>query len=336
MARNKPFMFDYSFDDGADENRQAEIEARRRAMEEAEANRPPTFSVEELETAKTEAHAAGRQEGMADAMAGIEQQVARTLDAVFSRVPKVFEQHHAWTQTLEADALRLAHTVMRKVSPELVREHELPEVEHVIREAFSFLTEQPKVMIRVAAELESALSEKVNLMASRVGYEGQVVLVGDPELAIDDCRVSWQAGAVERGLDDTWGQIDEIVNRTLASQQNRHSDNTSTRPTATPDQATEDAGQNTPDAPTDDPVADSSEAPTGPAAAPETTDPAPDEANDAQAGTTGADGSEAPSSDTPLSDIPAPDASTPEASKRDASMIDTADTPDSVDPDAET
>lgn len=221
MARNKPFMFDYSFDDGADEARLAEIDAERRAAEEAEANRPPTFSVEEMEAAKTQAHTLGRQEGMADAMAGIEQQMARTLDAVFSRVPKVFEEHAAWTQTMEGDALRLAHTLMRKLAPELVREHELPEVEHVIREAFGFLTEQPKVMIRVAAELEEALSDKVDLMASRVGYEGQVVLVGDPELAIDDCRVSWQAGAVERALEDIWGQVDEIVDRGLTSQQQR-------------------------------------------------------------------------------------------------------------------
>ena len=51
-------------------------------------------------------------------------------------------------------------------------------------------------MIRVASQLEDALADKVNLMASRIGYEGQVVMVGDPELQEDDCRVSWQAGAV--------------------------------------------------------------------------------------------------------------------------------------------
>lgn len=221
MARARPFTFDYSFDAGADERRKAEELAKRRAAEEAAANRPPTFTVEELEQARTEAHALGRQEGMADAMAGIEQQVGRTLDTMFSRLSKVFEQHAAWTRTMETDAARLALTVMRKLAPQLCRGRELPEVERVVREAFGFLTEQPKVMVRVAPDVAEALRDRVELMASRVGYEGQVVLVGDPELPADDCRVSWQAGAVERSLDDTWEQIDQIVERALAGQPER-------------------------------------------------------------------------------------------------------------------
>ena len=221
MARGTPFTFDYSFDDGADERRKAAERAKRAAAREAASSRPPTFTVEEMERARADAHAAGRQEGMADAMAGIEQQVARTLDAMFSRLPKVFDEHATWTRTMEADALRLAVTLVRKLSPELSRDRELPEVERVIREAFGFLTEQPKVMIRVAPALEDALRDKVSLMASRVGYEGQVVLVGDPDLPADDCRVSWQAGAVERSLDDTWQQIDQIVERALAGQPQR-------------------------------------------------------------------------------------------------------------------
>lgn len=218
MTRHKPFTFDYSFDDGADERRKAAEKAARRAAAEAAANRPPTFTVEQLEQARIEAHAQGRQEGMADAMAGIEQQVARTLDAMFSRLPKVFQEHAAWSKVIEADALRLAMALVRKLAPEMTRGKELPEVERVIREAFGFLTEQPKVMIRVAPALEEELRDKVVLMASRVGYEGQVVLVGDPELPDEDCRISWQAGAVERSLDDTWEQIDQIVARVLAGQ----------------------------------------------------------------------------------------------------------------------
>jgi flagellar assembly protein FliH len=104
---------------------------------------------------------------------------------------------------------------MRKLAPELLRGSELPQVEHIVNEAFQFLTDQPKVMIRVASDLEAPLSDKVHLMASRVGYEGQVVLTGDPELELTDCRISWHAGAVERSLDETWMLIDEMVDRVL-------------------------------------------------------------------------------------------------------------------------
>ena len=215
MRKTKPFMFDYSFDDGADDARKAKEDAALRAQKEAADRAPPTFTVEELAAARTEAEALGRQQGMSDAMASIDQQVARTLDAVMTRLPRVFEEHANWTKAMEADAVRLSSAIMHKLAPELTREKALPEVESVIQEAFGFLTEQPKVMIRVASQLEDALADKVNLMASRIGYEGQVVLVGDPELQEDDCRVSWQAGAVERSLNETWQQIDDLVERAL-------------------------------------------------------------------------------------------------------------------------
>lgn len=274
MAKPKPFLFEFSFDDGADEARHAEEEARLRAEEEAEANRPPTFSLEEMESAKAEAYAKGRQEGMDDAMAGIDQQVARTLDAVFSRVPKVFEQHKAWTQEMETDAARLGLAVIGRLAPELVRDNELPEVEAVIREAFGFLTEQPKVMIRVAKELEEPLSGKVDLMASRVGYEGQVVLVGDPELPVDDCRVSWQAGAVERSLDAVWDQIDEIVGRVLAGAPTRSRDDKEAEPHAGSETAS--APSTDAAAPADGPISD------GPISDGPDPDPLPDETHDAR------------------------------------------------------
>jgi len=270
MARTRPFTFDYSFDTGADDRRKAAEDAKRQAAEAAEATRPPTFTVDELEQARTEAHALGRQEGMADAMAGIEQQVGRTLDVLFSRIPKVFEQHAAWTKSMETDAARLAMTLMRKLAPQLCQDRELPEVERVVREAFGFLTEQPKVMVRVAPDLEEALRDKVTLMASRVGYEGQVVLVGDPELPADDCRVSWQAGAVERSLDNTWEQIDQIVERALVGQPTREHGTHSETPAE--------------------------------AAAPTIDDAAPD---DAPSGV--ASGGDAPGGDIPHDDVPADD-----------------------------
>ena len=140
MRKPKPFMFDYSFDDGADDARKAKEDAALRAQKEAADRAPPTFTVEELAAARTEAEALGRQQGMSDAMASIDQQVARTLDAVMTRLPRVFEEHANLTKAMEADAVRLSSAIMHKLAPELTREKALQEVESVIQEAFGFLT----------------------------------------------------------------------------------------------------------------------------------------------------------------------------------------------------
>ena len=62
MRKPKPFMFDYSFDDGADDARKAKEDAALRAQKEAADRAPPTFTVEELAAARTEAEALGRQQ----------------------------------------------------------------------------------------------------------------------------------------------------------------------------------------------------------------------------------------------------------------------------------
>ena len=209
------FMFNQMFDEEIIERQRREEAERLEAERIAEENAPPTFTVEEMEAAKLVAHQQGMQEGKAEAMASIEQQANLTLDLVLRQIGDLLAQYKNWTQEVHHDSISMAVAIMRKLAPELLRGSELPQVEHIVNEAFQFLTDQPKVMIRVASDLEAPLSEKVHLMASRVGYEGQVVLTGDPELEPTDCRISWYAGAVERSLDETWMLIDEMVDRVL-------------------------------------------------------------------------------------------------------------------------
>lgn len=211
----KKYLFNQMFDEDVIEKRKSDEIARLEEERIAAENAPPTYTVEELEAAKQVALQQGITDGRAEAMTSINQHASITLDSIERQIGGLLSDHKTWTATMHHDAVSLAMAIMRKLAPELLRGSELPQVEHIITEAFQFLTDQPKVMIRVASDLEEQLLGKVNLMASRVGYEGQVVLTGDPELELTDCRVSWYAGAVERSLDETWGQIDEMVDRVL-------------------------------------------------------------------------------------------------------------------------
>ncbi|MED5337024.1 MAG: hypothetical protein VX606_03025, partial [Pseudomonadota bacterium] len=208
--RGRKFLFDNSFDEAAQNRLKAEADARARREAEALANTPPTFTVEELEAAKAAAYQQGRQDGMTDALSGIEQQISLSFEAIINRLPGVFGEQRQHAEELQRDAFKLCQTIMRKLAPALLAGRESEEVERVVRDAFAFLTDQPKVIIRVPEDVEPHLRDKIDWMASRVGYEGEVVLVGDPELDARDCRVSWNAGAVESALAQTWQDIDTI------------------------------------------------------------------------------------------------------------------------------
>ena len=85
--RGRKFLFDNSFDEAAQNRLKAEADARARREAEALANTPPTFTVEELEAAKAAAYQQGRQDGMTDALGGIEQQISLSLEAIINRLP---------------------------------------------------------------------------------------------------------------------------------------------------------------------------------------------------------------------------------------------------------
>ena len=215
--RGRKFLFDNNFDDKvADHLKKESAEGANQAVEEI-IEAAPTFSAEELENARSSAYQQGRQDGMADALNGIEKQISLSLDDILNRLPAVFDEQKRYAQSLQDDALKLCQAIMHKLAPALIQSREAVEVEYVVREAFGFLTNQPKVIIRVPEAVEPHLRDKTDLMASRVGYEGEVVLVGDPELDTTDCRISWFAGAVESSRADTWADIDSIVNRALSN-----------------------------------------------------------------------------------------------------------------------
>ena len=211
------FLFDTSFDDDAEEREQARLEAERIAAELEEANRPPIFTVEELEAAKEAAYASGRQQGMDDALAGLEQQVAIHLDAITSRLSSLAELHGREVARLRDEAAMLALAIARKAVPAYAKRSGLAEIEALVHETFNYLVEEPKVTIRVAPPVVEPLRPRVDEIGQRLGYEGSVVLVADEKVAEGDCRLDWPGGGMERTGERMWGEIMAAIERAVGA-----------------------------------------------------------------------------------------------------------------------
>ncbi len=213
----KKYLFNQVFDEEVIEEQKAQeleqLERERLAQE----NSPPSYSVSDLETAKKDAFLHGEQEGKAKALNSIHHETKVLLDSIERQIDSLFTEHKNWTVSIQRESVHLAAAIMRKLAPELMRQKELPQIEHTINQAFQFLTNQPKVSIRVPSNFTNHLQGKIDLMASRVGYDGQVILIDDVNMPLSDCQIYWEAGAVERSIQDTWNQIDNLVNQALAT-----------------------------------------------------------------------------------------------------------------------
>jgi flagellar assembly protein FliH len=212
-------MSKYLFNTVFDEEANLERGANKKTINEEEQTetelKPLVYSTEDIEIARKSALKQGIQEGKAEAMGSIEQEMSLSLETISLKMNDLFSDHQDWTEVIQQDSIKLAHAIIRKLAPELMRKTELPQIEKTIKEAFQFLSTQPQVNIQVSEGLKEPLREKISLIAARASFNGEVTLSGDATLSDSDCKVVWESGAVERSVSNTWEQIDNIIARAL-------------------------------------------------------------------------------------------------------------------------
>jgi len=207
------FMFNTHFDDEIEDN------SRKEALQneqEIEKEIEPTFSLQELQDQKAIEYKRGLQEGQAQMLTGIEKETANILDMISSKVMTLSERHKEWAETINKDAIKLTRVIMQKLAPRMMKEWELNEIEDTIKEAFKFLSNEPRVLIRVSERAHEQIETEIARITSKAGFQGDVQVLGDQLIKNSDCSISWDAGSLEKSLEETWSNIDKIIDNVLA------------------------------------------------------------------------------------------------------------------------
>tara|TARA_B100001287_G_scaffold111232_1_gene93788 strand:+ start:2336 stop:3031 length:696 start_codon:yes stop_codon:yes gene_type:complete len=207
------FMFNTHFDDEIEDN------SRKEALQneqETEKEIEPTFSLQELQDQKAIEYKRGLQEGQAQMLTGIEKETANILDMISSKVMTLSERHKEWAETINKDAIKLTRVIMQKLAPRMMKEWELHEIEDTIKEAFKFLSNEPRVLIRVSERAHEQIETEIARITSKAGFQGDVQVLGDQLIKNSDCSISWDAGSLEKSLEETWSNIDKIIDNVLA------------------------------------------------------------------------------------------------------------------------
>ena len=207
------FMFNTHFDDDIEENSKKEALQNE---QEIEKEIEPTFSLQELQDQKAIEYKRGLQEGQAQMLTGIEKETANILDMISSKVMVLSERHKEWAETINKDAVKLTRVIMQKLAPRMMKEWELHEIEDTIKEAFKFLSNEPRVLIRVSERAHEPIETAIARITSKAGFQGDVQVLGDQSINNGDCSISWDAGSLEKSLEETWSNIDKIIDNVLA------------------------------------------------------------------------------------------------------------------------
>jgi flagellar assembly protein FliH len=198
MSARAKFMFDVDFAAASDPARRAITPAVH-------------------EAALAEARANAYRDGVAAAVAQAEARAAVALERVTAGLDELARKLEAVEARLEVEAIEVAVAVARKLAPGLIAREPLAEIAALARGCFAQLINAPHVVVRVSEALHAAAREELERAARVHGFDGRLVVLGEPEIAPGDCRVEWADGGIVRERGATEAAIAEAVNRYAAA-----------------------------------------------------------------------------------------------------------------------
>jgi flagellar assembly protein FliH len=194
MGAPAKFLFDVDF--AAGHEREATVALAEHAAKLAEA--------------EAAAHRRGYAEAQSDAAAG-------TLERIAASLAEATKALAAVEARLECEAVEVAVAVARKLAPTLIEREPFAEISALASSCFRELVAAPHIVVRINDALYAAAREKLEDITRAHGYEGRLVVLGEPSIAVGDCRIEWADGGINRDAGLADGAIAEAVARYISA-----------------------------------------------------------------------------------------------------------------------
>ncbi|MBB5761623.1 FliH/SctL family protein [Methylorubrum rhodesianum] len=181
---SRPFLFDTDFGrprgpSPADAEASARAEAERAAGEAA-------------------AYARGLQDGRSEAALQEQARLADALTRVGLAAAGLLNQSDLRDGEREAQALAFAQALARRIAGEALDARPLAAVEEAARSALRHLRGVPHLVLRVNETLVDEAETLMRRLSREHGFEGRLVVLGEPDMAPGDARLEWADGGVVR------------------------------------------------------------------------------------------------------------------------------------------
>jgi len=97
---------------------------------------------------------------------------------------------------IEADAVRLAEAVAIKIAGTLVERQPRERIVGLLEDCFAPLRAAPHLVIRLSDADAEPIQGELRRLVSQRGFEGRLVVLGEPGMARGDCRIEWADGGI--------------------------------------------------------------------------------------------------------------------------------------------
>jgi flagellar assembly protein FliH len=184
----------------------------------------PMITLAEHEVKLAEAETGGHRRGYAqaqnDAQVEADRRIAATLENIAKSIATANEALHAIEARLECEAVEVAVAVARKLAPTLVAREPFAEISALASDCFRQLISAPHIVVRVNDAVYATAKEKLDDIARARTFEGRLVVLAEPEVALGDCRIEWADGGINRDSGSANAVIGEAVTGYIGARRN--------------------------------------------------------------------------------------------------------------------
>jgi flagellar assembly protein FliH len=163
------------------------------------------------------AHRRGYAEAQNDAAVEAGRRIAGTLERVAASLAEATKALAAVEARLECEAVEVAVAVARKLAPTLIEREPFAEIAALASSCFRELVAAPHIVVRINDSLYATAREKLEDITRAHGYEGRLVVLGEPSIGVGDCRIEWADGGINRDAGLADGAIAEAVARYISA-----------------------------------------------------------------------------------------------------------------------
>ncbi len=183
--------------------------------------RAPTITLDEhqvkLAETETAAHRRGYAEAQHDASVAAGRRIAESLERVAASLGQATGALQTVEARLESEAVEVAVAVARKLASALIAREPFAEIAALAKSCFRELVASPHIVVRVNDALYAEAHQKLDDIARAHGFEGRLVVLGDPSVAVGDCKIEWADGGINRDQAATDAAIGEAVARYVSA-----------------------------------------------------------------------------------------------------------------------
>jgi len=176
-----------------------------------------------LKKARAQAFEEGRVKALQDLQTKQETLLTQEVGRLVTVVGDVLQTLDEQNATREKDAISLAFLVARRLCAHLIARQPLAETVALVSECMGPLRKAPHLVIRIAEKDVEALKAQVDPIIHEKGFEGRLVILGEPDIARGDCHIEWADGGIRRDRKAIEAEIDGSIRAYLRtrSTQNR-------------------------------------------------------------------------------------------------------------------